>query len=154
MSVVSRKFTASPVRTAAQVWETIVSVIADGEENVKTQLSSITGIVSSIISDETPKNNAITVIGSGPRLRIYCLYDDDAIEGDEASESVLSWKLFEKDWEIHFPVEAGDFDWVTKLLNEKGNKFKTYKAGEKINESDEKSVSDFSQLSINTEKLN
>src|SRR5674476_151024 len=139
MSIISRTFAASPARTAAQTWDVIVNTIADGEEQVKTELNSVAGIVASIISDETTKNNAITVIGTGLRLKIYCLYGDDAIS-DEANETSLNWKLFESDWEIHFPVEEEDLDWVSKLLKEKGNKFKTYKAGEKINEGSENSA--------------
>ncbi len=156
MSIISRRFAASPARTAADTWNAIVNVIAAETVSAKQELNTITGVIASIISDETPANNAITIIGSGPRLKIYCLYGDDAI-GDDANEATLSWKPFENNWEIHFPVEDGDYDWVTKLLKEKGSKFKTYKAGEKIEgESDQeenKAASNFTQLSINVEKL-
>lgn len=156
MSVISRKFAASPSRTAADTWSTIVSVIAAESENDKEKLNSITGIIASIISDETPATNPITIIGTGPRLRVYCLYGDDAI-GDEASEASLSWKPFEGSWEIYFPVEETDYDWVTKALKEKGSNFKTYNAGEKIKEDsteeENKSEPNFTQLSINVNKL-
>lgn len=152
MSIISRTFAASPARTAAEVWDRVVNIIADGEEQVKTELNSIAGIVASIISEETPKKNAITFIGTGPKLRIYCLYGDDAI-GDDANEGALNWKLFENDWEVHFPVEEEDLDWVTNALKTKNNNFKTYKAGEKINDVNENSASNFSQLSINLEKI-
>lgn len=156
MSIVSRKFAASPARTAADTWNIIVNVIAAESESAKQSLNDITGVIASIISDETPANNAITVIGDGPRLRMYCLYGDDAI-GDEANEATLSWKPFENNWEIYFPVEESDYDWVTKLLKEKNSRFKTYKAGEKIEgedkEKENNATSNFTQLSINVEKL-
>lgn len=156
MSVISRRFAASPARTASEVWQAIVNIIAADSITAKQQLNDITGIVASIISDETPAKNPITVIGSGPRLRVYCLFGDDAI-GDEANEAALTWKPFENNWEIYFPVEDADYDWVSKLLKEKGAQFKTYKAGEKIKaeeeEEDNKSESGFNQLSINLEKL-
>ncbi|MFT3980631.1 MAG: hypothetical protein QM687_09195 [Ferruginibacter sp.] len=156
MSVVSRRFAASPARTAAEVWQVIVNIIAADNAAVKQQLNDITGIVASIISDETPANNPITIIGAGPRLRVYCLFGDDAI-GDDANEAALTWNPFEKSWEAYFPVEEADYDWVSKLLKEKSTQFKAYKAGEKIkaeeNEDDVKTESGFNQLSINLDKL-
>lgn len=152
MSVISRKFAACPARTAGQTWDVIVNIITNGEEKAKEDLNSISGIVASIISDETPKSNAIIVIGTGSRLRIYCLYGDDAIS-DEANEAALTWKLFEAEWEIHFPVEEVDLEWVTKLLKEKGSRFKTYKAGDGIKEAEFNSVPTFSQLTLNHLKL-
>lgn len=157
MSVISRRFAASPARTAADVWDAIVNVIAADSDAVKQQLKSITGVIASIISDETPANSPITIIGKGPRLRVYCLYGDDAL-GDEANEAALTWKPFESEWEVYFPVEEVDYDWVTKELQKKHTRFKTFKAGEKINGEEDKAAADrtdsgFSQLSINTEKL-
>lgn len=156
MSVVSRRFTASPVRTASETWTAIVNTIASDSETAKQELNNITGIAASLISDETPAKTPITIIGSGPRLRIYCLVGAEAIEG-EANEASLTWNLFEKDWEIYFPVEDADLAWVTKALNEKNKKFKTYKVDEKINDEDDaeeqKTGSNFTQLSINTDKL-
>lgn len=156
MSVVSRRFTASPVRTAAQTWDMIVNTIASGSEAAKQELKSITGIIASLISDETPSKDAITIIGTGSRLRVYCLFGDDAIE-EEANEALLLWNLFESDWEIYFPVNEADLSWVTKSLSDKNKKFKTYKVGERINADDEveenQKSSNFKQLSINTDKL-
>ena len=156
MSIISRTFAACPARTAAVTWEAIVNVISADSAGAKQLLNSISGVIASIISDETLANNAITVVGTGPRLRVYCLYGDDAIS-DEANEASLSWKPFEKDWEIYFPVEESDLAWVTKLLKETNSKLKTYKAGDKIKgeavDEENKPASNFTQLSINIEKL-
>ena len=153
MSVISRKFSACPVRTAAQTWETIVNVISD-TSSTKTELLSITGIASSIISDATPKNNPITVIGAGPRLRIYCLYDEDG-STEDANEASLNWKLFDRDWQIYLPVEKADFEWVNKSLQDKGNRFKAYEAGTNllVEEGEKRQTSPFAQLTINIDKL-
>jgi hypothetical protein len=157
MSIISRRFAACPARTASEAWIAIVNVIGAESESVKTQLLDITGLIASIISEETPASNAITVIGNGPRLRVYCLYNEDAI-GDDANEASLTWKPFESNWEIYFPVEKSDYEWVSKLLKEKNTRFKTYKAGEGIadEEAEEKSksASNFNQLTINLDKLN
>ncbi|MEJ7821605.1 MAG: hypothetical protein WKF85_04745 [Chitinophagaceae bacterium] len=154
MSEVSRRFAASPARTPSVTWDAIVGIISAQSETVKKDLNAITGIVSSLIADETPTKDAITIIGYGPRLRIYCLYGDDAL-ADESNEASLSWSPFEKDWEIFFPVEESDLSWVTKALLEKNSRFKTYKLGDKIpdEEKEEAAPSNFNQLSINTDKL-
>jgi len=152
MSIVARKFTACPVRTGSETWSAIVTVIADGAPAAAAALANIVGVASSIIADRTPASNPITIIGTGARLRVYCIYDEDAMS-DEASEAKLSWPLFEKDdWEIHFPVEKEDFNWVTSLLKEKGTRYKTYKAGE-IPVTEKRSEDASNELSINLEKF-
>src|SRR3989338_3346593 len=124
MSVVTRKFAASPVRSAAETWTAMINAIAGNNEQLKTELSSVVGIAASIIADRTPSSFPITVIGSGPRLRIYCLYDDTA--GEDVHEDSLSWELFSSDWKIHFPAEKNDLNWITKILREKGSRFQAY----------------------------
>jgi hypothetical protein len=151
MSIVARKFSACPVRTAVNTWETIIQVIAS-DDSVKTELEKVTGIAASIISDGAPANNPITIIGGGPRLRLYCLYEEDG-STEDANESSLNWKLFEGDWEVHFPVEKDDFEWMSKSLAEKGVRFKTYLAGTKINEENSSKSEAVSKLTINLDKL-
>ena len=152
MSTVARKFSACPVRTAANTWETITNVIGASNETVKAELTKVAGIAASIISDGTPAENAITIIGTGARLRIYCLYEEDG-STEDANESTLNWNLFEGDWEIHFPVEKEDFDWVKKSLSEKGARFIAYEAGSKPAEDNETKSSSNSVLTINLDKL-
>lgn len=154
MSVVARRFSSSPSRIPSATWEAIVNVVAVNSDDAKTQLNSIAGIISSLIADETPLKDAITVIGNGPRLRVYCLYGDDAIS-DESNESSLSFNPFDGEWEIYFPAREADLNWVTKALKEKSNHFKTYKTGDKIDaeRSEENENSNFTQLTINTDKF-
>jgi len=153
MSVVARRFAASPARIPSATWEKIVNIISIESDSTKKELNAIAGIVSSLIADETPLNDAITVIGSGPRLKIYCLYGEDAIS-DEPNESSLSWKPFEGYWEIFFPVHEPDLGWVTKALGEKSKRFKTYKIGDKIGEEQtEENNSGSAHLTINIDKL-
>ena len=131
-----------------------MNVITVDSDDAKTQLNSIAGIVSSLIADETPLKDAITIIGNGPRVRLYCLYGDDAIS-DESNESSLSFNPFHGEWEIYFPVHEADLNWVTKALKEKNSRFKTYKTGDKIEDerNDEDKKSNFTQLTINADKF-
>lgn len=135
MSIVTRRFSAAPVRTAASTWNAIIDVLAPKTGNVRNELLKIEGLAASIISDGTPKNSAITIIGAGSRLRIYCLYEEDG-STEDASESALNWNPFEKEWEIFFPVETSDLVWVKKAFSEKGARFKAYEVGTTIQEED------------------
>ena len=153
MSIVTRKFSACPVRTAADTWETIVNVIAAASVEARSELFKIEGIAASIISDETPKKDPIIIIGAGSRLRIYCLYDEDG-STEDANESPLSWNPFAGEWEIHMPAEKDELAWVTKALSEKGPKFKAYEAGTKPVEDDDKTSSQQAKhLTIDISKL-
>lgn len=154
MSVIARKFSACPVRTASNTWTTIVNVIASTSSDARSELFKIEGIVSSLISDETPKKNPITIIGSGPRLRIYCLYEEDG-NTEDANEAALNWNPFEGDWEIHLPAEGEDIDWVRQILKEKGSRFKVYETGTKPSgdEEDKSTASPDQDLTIDTSKL-
>lgn len=151
MTVSVRKFSASPIRNATEVWNFIVDTITSSDE-IKTELRKVAGVAASIIADGIPSTFPITIIGSGPRLRIYCLYDEDAF-GDDKKEESLNWNLFEKHWQIFFPVEKSDQEWTDKILKGKGNNFYTYVNGEEINTGDKQEDSQPPQLTINIEKL-
>jgi hypothetical protein len=60
--------------------------------------------------------DAIVLHGVGPRLRIYALYGDDAVDGDNASESPLSWVPTDGDWRMSIPCQKDDLVWVNAKL--------------------------------------
>ena len=63
------------------------------------------------------KGSPIVVHGSGPRVRVYCLYDEDAIAGDNAKEDALSFNAMESNWHMSLPCQATDLTWVQAALN-------------------------------------
>ena len=52
----------------------------------------------------------------GPRTRIYCLYDDDAIDGSDANEDPLGFDPLKGDWSVSLPSPADDLSWVQDAL--------------------------------------
>jgi len=155
MSIITRRFSACPVRTAAQTWNVIIEVLAVNNQKVEKELNRICGISSSLIAECTPKNDPITIIGTGPRLRIYCLYDDDG-SIEDANEALLNWNLFDRDdWQIWLPVEKGDLNWISAGLLKEGSRFKAYETGSKIGGDIEDDTTDnnIKTLSIDIEKL-
>lgn len=123
MTVVARRVVATPVRSATDAWSTIVNLIAPkSESEARRELLRVNGIASSIIASETTKDAAIVVWGSGPRVRVYCLYDEDAIVGDSANEQALSFCPTEGDWHVSLPCLTEDLSWVQAALKKHSTK--------------------------------
>ena len=122
-TVVRRTFKSTPERDAAQTWKAIVDMLTQGKTNdARTELLAVTGVAASVIADQAPKDAAITVTCDGPRIRIYCLYDDDAVEGSDAKEDALAFDPLKGDWRVSLPCLADDLVWVQSALKKHGTR--------------------------------
>jgi hypothetical protein len=120
MTVVARRIIATPVRSASQAWATIVGILApQSASEARKELLAIEGIACSLITDETLKEAPAVVYGSGPRVRIYCLYDDDACSGEDANEAPLTFDATSGDWQMSLPCHADDLNWVQNALKKR-----------------------------------
>jgi hypothetical protein len=116
---VARTLISIPERSATDTWERIVRLIApDASSPARRELAAVTGVACSCISDEALADDALVVHGVGPRLRIYALYGDDAVDGERANESALSWTPTDGDWMISMPCQPDDLHWVQNKLAE------------------------------------
>ncbi|MEN2976013.1 hypothetical protein P7L78_16320 [Tistrella bauzanensis] len=116
-TVASRTFKSTPERDASRTWTAIVDLLTQGNAgDARTELLAVSGVAASVISDQAPKYAAITVTCDGPRTRIYCLYDDDAIEGSGANEDALGFDPLKGDWRVSLPCLADDLAWVQGAL--------------------------------------
>jgi hypothetical protein len=116
-TVASRIFKSTPERDAAQTWTAIVDLLTQGKASgARTELLAVAGIAASVIADQAPKDAAITVTCDGPRTRIYCLYDDDAVEGSDANEDGLGFDPLKGDWRVSLPCLPDDLAWVQSAL--------------------------------------
>lgn len=116
-TVASRTFRSTPGRDALATWTAIVDLLSKGVAGpAREELLAIGGIAASIITDQAPKDAAITVTCDGPRTRIYCLYDDDAIDGADANEDPLGYDPLKGDWRVSLPCLADDLAWVQAAL--------------------------------------
>lgn len=117
MTIIARCIIATPVRSASEVWTVIVNLLAAQTESPAYQeLRAVRGIASSLITDEAMKSSPIVVSGSGPRIRIYCLYDEDAMTGDNAKEDPFAFDATAGDWQMSLPCLADDLTWVQASL--------------------------------------
>lgn len=117
MSTVRRCFVSTPARDAAATWEAIVALLMQGRDGAeKNELLAVTGIAASIITDQAPREAAIVVTCDGPRTRIYCLFDDAALDGGDANEDALGFNPLKGDWALSLPCDAADLAWVQSAL--------------------------------------
>ncbi|MBS1714194.1 MAG: hypothetical protein JST30_07640 [Armatimonadetes bacterium] len=122
-SAVARTYKSVPERTAPDTWRAIVSLIAPEPGDARDELMRIEGIACSLITDKAFRApSPATVTGPNPRVRIYCIYDDDAIEGDKASEQALSFTATEGDWAMSLPCFNSDLSWVQAALKNKSTR--------------------------------
>jgi hypothetical protein len=129
MTVVSRRVVATPARSASAAWDVIVKLVTAPGSAARQELQGIEGIASCIIAEESLKGDPCVIFGSGPRLRIYCLYDEDAIAGEDANEAALTFTPTEGDWQMSLPCHADDLEWVEKALRERSTHVTAREAG-------------------------
>lgn len=123
MTVLARRIVATPARSAAEAWNVIAGLLApDDKSDARREILSVTGIASSLIASEAMKDSSIVVSGMGPRIRIRCLYDEDAILGDEANEQAFAICPTEGEWVMSLPCPAEDINWVREALKKHSTK--------------------------------
>ncbi|MBX9825345.1 MAG: hypothetical protein K2Y27_10155 [Xanthobacteraceae bacterium] len=116
-TVASRTIASTPKRDAGETWKFIVGLLTQGRSGpARDELLSVSGVAASTIADQSSKTAPIVVTCSGPRTRIYCLYDDDAIEGSDANEDQLGFDPLAGDWRVSLPCSEDDLSWVQAAL--------------------------------------
>lgn len=116
-TIVVRRVAATPARSAAEAWVIIADIVAPRGSAARQELDRVAGIGMSLVAAEAMRDSPIVVQGAGPRLRVYCLYDDEAILGEGASEDPLSWCPTEGDWAMSLPCLPEDLSWVQAALS-------------------------------------
>ncbi len=118
MTVVARRVASTPTRTAAQTWDKIVQILApDPRSPAREELARAAGVACSSISSEAIKDAPIVVWGGGPRVRVYSVFDEDAITGDGVNEDALSKSPTEGDWRMSIPCLPEDVQWSNGRLS-------------------------------------
>jgi hypothetical protein len=119
MTVVARTFCSIPKRPALETWSAIVHLLAPRAGcDARRELESVAGIASSMITREAMTSPTV-VYGCGPRVRIYCVYNEDAITGDAANENRLAFDATDGDWHMSLPCPADELEWVAGALAKK-----------------------------------
>ena len=83
----------------------------------------------SLIADEQPASVPIVFKGGGPRVVIYCLYDEDAMEAGLDIDP-LNANPTVGDWRATAPCESEDVDWMNGSLKQRASRIKVHTADE------------------------
>lgn len=153
MTVISRTVRSIPHRSAADTWKLIIDLLAPSSGAARTELEAVSGTVCSLIAEEQMSEYPMVATGSGPRVRLYCLYNDDAVEGDKAAESPLASVATQGDWKLSLPSPEADLTWVQKALKTKSSRITARKQEESINEEADSSDASAGALNVNMEAL-
>lgn len=117
MTVVARRLASIPARLASETWLRVIDLVAPTNTSAQDELRRVTGIASSLITREAMKESAIVVTGNGPRIRLYCVYGDEAVEGEGVNEAALPNSPAEaENWAMSLPCPADDLSWVNASL--------------------------------------
>lgn len=123
MATVSRRtLRSSPHRDAGATWSAITELLSTPGSEARAILDDVVGIAASVIADRTCFRSPIVVSCDGPQTRIYCLYDDDALDGSDANEGALGYEPLKGEWSVSLPCHTEDLDWVSAALARKGQR--------------------------------
>lgn len=120
-TVIARRMRGTPHRLSSEVWTLITNLLVpQGDGQALDEFRRAAGVGAYLVENEALKSSPLVVWGAGPRVRVYCLYDDDAISGDDANETVLPESPTDGDWHMSLPADDSDIDWIRSDLSEKG----------------------------------
>ncbi len=97
--------------------------------------------------------DAFVVYGSGPQVRVYCIFGDDAITGDGVNEDPLRDAPAEGDWRMSVPCLPEDLDWTQKKLKTLSNRVTARATGEAVHDEKTKEAKASPGLVINIEEF-
>lgn len=110
MTVVARRVAAIPKRTSTETWRAIVALLAPPGTAAYTELIAATNVAAMLIADDCTRDSPIVVTAAaGPRVRIYTVHDEDALDDDEVDESPLaSYPTDEVEWLVSLPCPGDE----------------------------------------------
>ena len=126
---IRRDIASVPTRSARDTWRAIVDLVTGPETVDRDQLDAAASIMESVIGDEQPASVPIVFTGAGPRLVVYCLYDEDAMEAGHDIDP-LSTNPTAGDWRATAPCENDDVDWMNRSLKERAPRILAHPADE------------------------
>lgn len=153
-TVVSRLVRSSPHRNTSDTWVVIVDLLTQGKDGeARRELLSVSGVVSSVVAERAAKDAAIVATCEGPRTRIYCLYDEDSIEGGDAQEDALGYDALQGQWAVSLPCPKDDLDWVQRALKAKSSRITARDMAQKLGEEEVTKAASSGRLTLNVDQF-
>lgn len=139
---VRRDIASIPVRTAGETWSAIRGLITGAGSVDAATLEAAASVMESLIADEHPATVPITVKGSGPRLVIYCHYNEAAMDLGKDIDALTWIPTANAGWKITAPAEAADVEWMNGTLKDRAPRITVHDAAQApVDDEDGKSTS-------------
>lgn len=152
-SVIARSVASTPERTASDTWEEIVRILEpDPTSEARAELAKAAGVACSSIASEATENSPIVMWGGGPRVRVYCVFGDDAVTGDGVNEDPLPRSATDGDWKLSIPCLPEDVPWCRKKLEHVSDRLFARSVDDDVDEDTDTEASARS-LTINAEEF-
>jgi len=149
-TVVARRVASTPVRSATETWTKITEILAPDENSAaRAELCRVAGVACSSIASEATSDAAIVVWGAGPRVRVYCLFDEAAITREDVNEDALAWSATDGDWKMSIPCLPEDVGWSSKQLASNSTRVTARSVDEDVTGGGSESATTATALSIN-----
>lgn len=126
---IRRNIASVPTRSAQETWHAIVNLVTGPDTVDRGQLDAAASIMESLIADEQLANAPIIFKGAGPRVVVYCLYDEDAM-GAGLDIDPLNVNPTAGNWRATVPCESEDVDWMNSSLKQQAPRITTHAADE------------------------
>jgi len=153
-TVMARRVASTPARTASTTWEKIMSLLApDPQSDARKEIEKASGVACASISSEATKDAPIVVWGGGPRARVYCVFGDDAITGDNVNEDAFPKSPTEGDWRMSIPCLPEDVKWSGEKLASVSSRIVARSQDDGVQDDDSESKSSARSMSINVEEF-
>ena len=126
---IRRNIASIPVRSAKETWRAIIDLVTGDDSVDRQQLEAAASVIESLIADEQPAAVPIVFKGCGPRVLIYCLYDEDAMEAGIDIYN-LNTNPTAGDWRMTAPCQEEDVEWLNKTLKTRAPRIMVHAASE------------------------
>lgn len=149
---VRRDIASIPQRSAEETWDEYKKLVT-GKDSVDVgQFDAAASVMTMLITDESFRDEPITLTGVSHRLVVFLLHGHDALEAGSSIDK-LGWNPTAGDWKLLVPCPADQYDWVTSTLATRAPRFVILKPGHKAEE-DEKAGAEKAAVGINWEVFN
>ncbi len=126
MTTIARRFAARPVRTSIEAWAAVRDALCQDNNPAVDEFDRIQGVAASVISSNLPAAHPFVFIGEGPRVRVFMVYDNQALEGEDLNESPLVSSPFRSSWTGWVPALPDEIELVQTHLRRMSDCFVAY----------------------------
>lgn len=149
---IRRDVASVPLRSAKETWDAIIDLVSGSGTVDGDQLEDARSVMECVIADEQPGTVPIVLKGGGPRVVIYCVYNEDAMEVGLDVDKLIDVPTA-GNWRLMAPCEEEDKEWMNNSLKENANRVTVYAANEPPMEEEEETAEPSSVLKVDWSKV-